>query len=194
MLGPGSHAPSASSSPTPNAFHGPYASARVAWRGDGKFFATLCHEPLAEQQQQHQGLGPAGVDGVAEGAGAGSVCGPVCVRVWDREALELHAVGQAAGGLAAVAAWQPNGRHLYVAAQCDRWGNCVRAWQPCTCAIAQRYEAGRGIMRHHAPLPCPVLVLRFGSHDWLVGLLAALRCELGCAVGNLAVGAAQGRV
>ncbi len=125
--------PSASSPNAPNALRGPYASARVAWRGDGKFFATLCHEPLDQQQtdpQQQQESSPAGVNGAADGAGAGSgsVVGPVVVRVWDREGLELHAVGQAAGGLAAVAAWQPNGRHLYVAAQCDRWGSGRRLW------------------------------------------------------------------
>ena len=37
------------------------------------------------------------------------------VRVWERDALELHSVGEAAPGLLPTAAWQLNGRHLYVA-------------------------------------------------------------------------------
>jgi elongator complex protein 1 len=40
------------------------------------------------------------------------------VRVWDRATGELHARGEAAAGLLPAAAWQPNGRHLYVA--CDK--------------------------------------------------------------------------
>lgn len=38
--------------------------------------------------------------------------------MWERETGELHARGEAAAGLLPVAAWQPNGRHLYVA--CDQ--------------------------------------------------------------------------
>lgn len=38
------------------------------------------------------------------------------VRIWDRESGALHAVGEAAPGLLAPLAWQPNGRHLYAAA------------------------------------------------------------------------------
>lgn len=37
------------------------------------------------------------------------------VRIWDRQTGELHASGEAAAGLLPTAAWQPNGRHLYVA-------------------------------------------------------------------------------
>ena len=37
------------------------------------------------------------------------------MRVWERESGELHAEGEAAAGLLPVAAWQPNGRHLYAA-------------------------------------------------------------------------------
>ena len=39
---------------------------------------------------------------------------PAVVRVWTREA-QLHSLGEAAEGLLPVLAWQPNGRHLYVA-------------------------------------------------------------------------------
>lgn len=38
------------------------------------------------------------------------------VRIWDSEGGALHAVGEAAPGLLAPLAWQPNGRHLYAAA------------------------------------------------------------------------------
>jgi len=53
--------------------------------------------------------GPSPVARAAAGA-------PRVVRVWDREAGGLHAVGEAAPGLLAPLAWQPNGRHLYAAA------------------------------------------------------------------------------
>lgn len=41
---------------------------------------------------------------------------PYVVRIWDSEGGALHAVGEAAPGLLAPLAWQPNGRHLYAAA------------------------------------------------------------------------------
>lgn len=65
----------------------------ITWRGDGRYFAT------------------ASLD--APGAGSATL------RIWERETAELHAVGQAESTTAALllaAAWQPNGRHLFVAA------------------------------------------------------------------------------
>ena len=65
----------------------------ITWRGDGRFFATASlDEP-----------------------GAASAT----LRIWERETGELHAQGapeSAAVALLPAAAWQPNGRHLYVAA------------------------------------------------------------------------------
>ena len=49
-------------------------------------------------------------------AGARTAGAPYVVRVWDSEGGALHAVGEAAPGLLAPLAWQPNGRHLYAAA------------------------------------------------------------------------------
>ena len=40
---------------------------------------------------------------------------PFVVRIWEAEACQLHAVGEAAPGLLGPLAWQPNGRHLYAA-------------------------------------------------------------------------------
>lgn len=48
--------------------------------------------------------------------GARTAGAPYVVRVWDSEGGALHAVGEAAPGLLAPLAWQPNGRHLYAAA------------------------------------------------------------------------------
>lgn len=67
-------------------------SVAITWRGDGRYFAT------------------ASLD--APGAPSATV------RVWERDTAELHAMGQpesTAAALLPAAAWQPNGRHLYVA-------------------------------------------------------------------------------
>ena len=65
----------------------------ITWRGDGKFFATVSRD--------------------APTAAAATV------RVWEpgtsTTGLELLSVGEAAPGLLPAGAWQPNGRHLYVA-------------------------------------------------------------------------------
>lgn len=39
------------------------------------------------------------------------------LRVWDRVACNLHAIGEAVPGLSGPIAWQPNGRHIYAAQQ-----------------------------------------------------------------------------
>jgi len=75
------------------------ASACVTWRGDGDYVATLV-EPVATDQPDS--------DEAATGQ-------PATLRVWDGRTLQPHAEGEAATALSAVAAWQPNGRHLYVA-------------------------------------------------------------------------------
>jgi len=64
-------------------------TAAMSWRGDGKYLAT-CTEDT-------------------------STSGSSRVRVWDRESGELHALGEYVVGVQSVLAWQPNGRHLYVA-------------------------------------------------------------------------------
>ncbi|KAL4420046.1 hypothetical protein ABPG77_007485 [Micractinium sp. CCAP 211/92] len=64
-------------------------SVSITWRGDGLFFATTSLDS------------PDAASAV--------------VRIWDRQTGELHASGEAAVGLLPTAAWQPNGRHLYVA-------------------------------------------------------------------------------
>ena len=77
----------------------PVASACVTWRGDGDYVATLV-EPCAADQP--------GSDSPATGQSAS-------LRVWDGRTLQAHAEGEAAAALSSVAAWQPNGRHLYAA-------------------------------------------------------------------------------
>jgi len=65
----------------------------ITWRGDGRYFATAS----------------------LDGPGAATAT----LRVWERDTAELHSQGQpesAAAALLPAAAWQPNGRHLYVAA------------------------------------------------------------------------------
>jgi elongator complex protein 1 len=68
-------------------------TAAMSWRGDGKYLAT-CTEDLAA---------------------GGSNGSSTRVRVWDRESGKLHALGESVVGVHSVLAWQPNGRHLYVA-------------------------------------------------------------------------------
>jgi len=75
------------------------ASACVTWRGDGDYVATLV-EAAATDQPDPDGTGTSQ---------------HASLRVWDGRTLSLHAEGEAATALSAVAAWQPNGRHLYAA-------------------------------------------------------------------------------
>ncbi|KAH7624735.1 putative Elongator complex protein 1 [Nannochloris sp. 'desiccata'] len=70
-------------------------TAAMSWRGDGKYLATCTDDSFS-------------------GSGNGSVS-ISRVRVWDRESGELHALGESVDGVQSVLAWQPNGRHLYVA-------------------------------------------------------------------------------
>lgn len=79
-------------------------SVSIAWRGDGRYFATASLD------------GP----GVATAT----------LRIWERDTAELHSQGQpesAAAALLPAAAWQPNGRHLYVAAARRQEGGEVAA-------------------------------------------------------------------
>lgn len=71
----------------------------ISWRGDGKYFATCTHDIL--QDAQHS-------DPAKYGR-------PPRVRIWDREAAELHALGESGLGICPVISWQPNNRHLFVA-------------------------------------------------------------------------------
>jgi len=69
-------------------------TAAMSWRGDGKYLATCTEDTF-------------------NGSGSGNESSRV--RVWDRESGELHALGESVVGVQSVLAWQPNGRHLYVA-------------------------------------------------------------------------------
>lgn len=51
----------------------------------------------------------------APAAPSGADAAKATVRIWERQTGELHASGETAPGLLAAAAWQPNGRHLFVA-------------------------------------------------------------------------------
>ena len=72
----------------------------ICWRGDGRYVATLVQHAAAQQLP-----GPA--SGASEAA--------VTIKMWEPDGCVLHAVGERATGLLPVGAWQPNGRHLYVA-------------------------------------------------------------------------------
>jgi elongator complex protein 1 len=67
---------------------GDCSSVSIAWRGDGRFFATSTAAPGG---------------------------GPRRIHIWEREGCQLHAAAEAQPGLAPPLAWQPNGRHLYAA-------------------------------------------------------------------------------
>ena len=41
------------------------------------------------------------------------------LRVWERDACVLHAIGEHSPGLLGPLAWQPNGRHIYAAQRLD---------------------------------------------------------------------------
>ena len=45
--------------------------------------------------------------------------GPGVLRVWERDGCVLHSIGEHAEGLLCALAWQPNGRHIYIAQQLD---------------------------------------------------------------------------
>jgi elongator complex protein 1 len=72
-------------------------SATLTWRGDSKYFATNTLWTAASSSSSSSGA---------------------CrlLHIWDREDCQLHSTAQAAAGLAAPIAWQPNSRHLYAAA------------------------------------------------------------------------------
>jgi hypothetical protein len=70
-------------------------SATLAWRGDSKYFATNTLWQTTSSSR----------------SGACRL-----LHIWDREDCQLHSTAQAAAGLAAPIAWQPNSRHLYAAA------------------------------------------------------------------------------
>ena len=84
--------PATAAAPDPRHALAP-GSVAITWRGDGRYFATASMD--------------------APGAASATV------RVWERDTAELHAMAQpesTAAALLPAAAWQPNGRHLYVAA------------------------------------------------------------------------------
>jgi elongator complex protein 1 len=105
-------------------------SVSITWRGDGLYFATANVDapgqaavgrgsarplqyciPLSSSKHIVVPVLSSADLPHFNAAGAGSAT----VRVWERGSGELHAEGEAAAGLLPVAAWQPNGRHLYAA-------------------------------------------------------------------------------
>lgn len=100
------------------------AQARLSWRGDGKFLASVCSRAPAPHAASSEASAPepngagairgGGSGSSASGGGGGGA--DYRIHVWDRATFELHASGEAAEGLLPLLAWQPNGRHLYVAA------------------------------------------------------------------------------
>jgi hypothetical protein len=71
-------------------------SATLTWRGDSKYFATNT------------------LWSTTDSSSSSGACR--LLHIWDREDCQLHSTAQAAAGLAAPIAWQPNSRHLYAAA------------------------------------------------------------------------------
>ena len=78
----------------------------ISWRGDGRYLATC-----TPQQAQQSVITTADAAGIAQD----SPVGCCDIRIWEREALEPHAVGEQAPALYPLLSWQPNGRHLYAA-------------------------------------------------------------------------------
>jgi elongator complex protein 1 len=76
-------------------------SAMLTWRGDSKYFATNTLWSTTSSSS-------------SSSSGSSSACR--LLHIWDREDCQLHSTAQAAAGLAAPIAWQPNSRHLYAAA------------------------------------------------------------------------------
>lgn len=77
-----------------------YADGAISWRGDGKFFAVVCRDAAVAAAAATEAAPPP----------------PYHVRIWDRTTLEPHSAGEPFDCLLPLPAWQPNGRHLYVAA------------------------------------------------------------------------------
>ncbi|KAG2431603.1 hypothetical protein HYH02_013296 [Chlamydomonas schloesseri] len=93
-------AAAAAAGATADAAPGPrYADGAISWRGDGKFFAVMCRDAAAVTAVDAEAAPP-----------------PYRVRIWDRTTLEPHSAGEPFDCLLPLPAWQPNGRHLYVAA------------------------------------------------------------------------------
>lgn len=112
----------------------PLSASQVAitWRGDAKYFATLVQWPapgsssgqgLSDTTQPSSAASASGTEGSVpspnvqsighDSAGAAAVA-TTSLCIWRRDGCELHARGEAVAQLLPVAAWQPNGRHLYV--------------------------------------------------------------------------------
>jgi hypothetical protein len=109
-----------------------FRETRLSWRGDGKFLAVVARDPAAQP--------PAAAPDGLEPAAARAPLPPFRVRVWDRHTLEMHAAGEASEGLQPLPAWQPNGRHLYVAA--DAKPAVVSAGAPSPASACVAVSAG----------------------------------------------------
>ncbi|KAF6250795.1 IKI3 family-domain-containing protein [Scenedesmus sp. NREL 46B-D3] len=79
-------------------------SATLTWRGDSKYFATNTLWATTTSS--------------SSSSSSSSACR--LLHIWDREDCQLHSTAQAAAGLAAPIAWQPNSRHLYAAAAVEQ--------------------------------------------------------------------------
>ncbi|KAG2485392.1 hypothetical protein HYH03_015878 [Edaphochlamys debaryana] len=89
-----------------------YGDARLSWRGDGKFLAVVCRDAAAAGTATAAAAVPVNGGDTA----AATALPPYGVRIWDRTTMEIHASGESTDGVLPLPAWQPNGRHLYVAA------------------------------------------------------------------------------
>lgn len=105
------------------------AQVAICWRGDCKYVATLVQHggtaaaapgdsgQQTQQPQQQQPRPGAAATGPAAAAAQPGEAAATMLKIWLRDGCRLHAIGEAAAGLLPVGAWQPNGRHLYVAQQ-----------------------------------------------------------------------------
>lgn len=104
----------------------------VTWRGDAKYFATLvqCPAPASrssagpsETTEPSSAASASGtkasstssnVQHVGHDSAKAAAAATTSLCIWRRDGCELHARGEAVAHLLPIAAWQPNGRHLYV--------------------------------------------------------------------------------
>lgn len=87
-------------------------SASLTWRGHSSYLATNTCWGSNDSS-------------TADGSSSSRV-----LHIWDRETGQLHATGQAAAGLSAAVAWQPNCRHLFAAAAVPPPASAAAAGQP----------------------------------------------------------------
>ncbi|GAX74696.1 hypothetical protein CEUSTIGMA_g2144.t1 [Chlamydomonas eustigma] len=88
-----------------------FEDASISWRGDGKYFATSIMSS-----------------------------GSRSIKVWDRVDLSLHAEIASVEGILPALSWQPNGRHLYIAAAANTQEMSSATTSRCPNAKVLMYE------------------------------------------------------